>query len=311
MKLLIKNATVFYGGWYKREDILISGGKIQEIRERICAGKGMEVLEGKDYLILPGFISTVESETQQVVLQGVTTAVKNVVANIEEDNILMSESGLLDYVYRVHLQRWTKKYMEMLGYRRIKLITPVTNIVDWDPWIAQLQRLGMAIDFKNKDFREAIQLPLSVVVAYPLSKRPPRSRIVVRVDETVASQWLRGWRGLAPFNPASYWLDSLTVNGPGITSVHELKDFLLFMSHVRSRVPAKLLGIFPRKGCIHVGADADLLFFQEKSLLGYTGLLQPTKVMLDGQFIDDVAATTLPMRKGTYLPGNQTYAFQY
>ncbi|HJV46376.1 MAG TPA: hypothetical protein VJ824_11715, partial [Bacillota bacterium] len=181
---------------------------------------------------------------------------------------------------------------------------------DWEPWIMRIRRLGLVLDLRYDQQKEVTSLGLPSVVSYSDCRKPCRSRLVVRVRESEMDSWIKGWRQLRPYTPRSYWLDSLTITCPILRSREDLIQYLMFITHVCSRVPAKLLGIFPRKGSIHIGADADLLFFRGKNMLDRCSRLVPDKVMVKGQFIQDFL-TLKTSRRGEFLVGNQTYAFEY
>ncbi|RXT13924.1 hypothetical protein [Ammoniphilus sp. CFH 90114] len=314
MKTLIQNATIIYPGVTKKEDILIDQGIIKEIRPSIRMKGDAFFIDGSSLYVLPGFISGDERGTTQ----GITTRVKSI--RIREEQMsdknvdpLNDEEELFDYVYHVSLPRLTKQAIEFLDKKRVKVIRVEDEDrnsgwqkIEWQDFEQRILRSGLVADVDEKDYNSMSKLSIPIMLPYSRWSYPTRSRTIIRVtDLEKEGGWQRKWNRMDPVVMRSYWLDQSDMILPKLEKDQEVERYLIRLSYVRSRLPAKLFGIFPMKGSIRVGADADLLLVGKESLRSNAGASFQCKTMLKGRFVDTVN------NDGKFLYAHQTYAFAY
>ncbi len=304
MKTLIRGATLIYAGGPKVEDVLIHNGKIQEIRNCIHPRGGERVIDGTSHYVLPGFISE-----EGTVDHGVTTKIKKVSLNeTVEPRIWTQDQGeeCIDYVYRVSVTSLTKELLESLDQERVKVVR-VEQKLDWQIWEDRIRRAGLVLELDEEEYKGLSNLSIPFIVPYGRIKKVQRSRTILKITDEGKESWAKQVKRMNPLAMRSYWLEEQETLLPKLVKEEEITRYLSILAHIRSRVPAKAFGVYPTKGALRVGADADLVLFERSHLINQAGTALAPKVMRKGEWIEQGEKAG----KCEILRANQTYAYRY
>ncbi|WP_134698986.1 hypothetical protein [Ammoniphilus sp. YIM 78166] len=304
MKTLIRGATLIYAGGPKVEDVLIHSGKIQEIRSGIRPMGGERQIDGSSQYVLPGFISE-----EGTLAQGVTTKIKKIhwseTADLGDWNQNQGEE-CTDYVFRVSLASLTKELLERLDQNRVKVLR-VEQKLDWRIWEERIQRAGIVLELEADEYRSLAGLSIPFIVPYGRIKKVGRSRTIIKVTDEGRLAWAKQMKKLDPLDMRSYWLEEQETILPKLVKEEEIVRYLSILAHIRSRVPAKVFGVFPMKGSLHVGADADLVLLERSQLVDQAGAALVPRVMRKGEWIESGERAG----KSQFLSANRTYAYGF
>jgi hypothetical protein len=299
MRWLIKGGTLVYGSGWKEEDILIEDGKIIEIRPEIKPYGEVKLLDAAANYILPGFIAT-EMDRQDGKSFGITTIVKS--TNLIKDG----QEGPQDCVFTTELKELIKSEVYLLAKKGIKVLqippgqTKLKNLINEEIWQRRLSDLGIVLYVPDEDYPSYESCWLPLVVDYGKIKCANRSQLVLHVKEERAEEWLRQARRLDMFLLQPYWLDVYSCPVPNLSTEEEIQQFLLILTKARSSLPAKLFGIYPQKGSLHIGGDADLMLVDKNSLIAKSHpFFSPKYVMIKGEW----------QNQGSNLKAKRTYAY--
>ena len=134
------------------------------------------------------------------------------------------------------------------------------------------------------------------------------TRTVLRVTHEQVSKWEKIAGKLDPFVLTGFWMDVIDYPIPR-PAEDEVVPFLMRIAKTRSSIPAKVFGIFPRKGSLRIGADADfLLVSKEKLMDGNGNIFKPVQTWIRGVCRETNEDTN---RNGRQLTCHRTYAFTY
>ena len=304
MRWLIKGGTLVYGSGLKDEDILIENGIIIEIRPGIKGHGQLKLLDATGNYILPGFIAT-KRDRQDGQNFGITTFVKSMdPANAWQE----TEGDPQDYVYVPIIKEFVREELYELGKKEVKVLqlspglTKLVGGANGEVWQRRLKDLGMVLSIHDEDYPsyESCQLPF--VVNYGRIKWADREQLVLHVQEEQVENWFRQTRGLDARLPHPYWVDAYTCPMPNLSTEEEIEQFLLMLTKARSSLPSKLFGIYPRKGSLHIGGDADLMLIDKNSLSAKSHpFFSPKYVMIKGEW----------QNQGSNLKASRTYAYLY
>ncbi|MEW9669767.1 hypothetical protein [Ammoniphilus sp. 3BR4] len=317
MKTLIRNATLIYGGGTKAEDILIEHGRIREVRSSIAIRGDETLIDGTSFYVLPGFISENANDPSL----GVTTRIKTVRLSdpqqLKENESLNTEDSSGDYVYRVSLPVLTKEVFQFLMQKRIKVIRLEGELggkshwskLDWEVWEQRMLRAGIVADMDENDFSYLSGLSIPLLIPYEKWRKSTRPRTIFRVTDGTKAPWKSQMSRMDPVVMGAYWLDAKDTFLPKLEKEIDVLKYLGRLAYVRSRLPAKMFGIYPVKGSISVGADADLLFVSKDSLLLGSSQSLQWRTMVKGIFLDEQMHSE--NNRGQFLIAHQTYAYAY
>ncbi|MBP1933429.1 hypothetical protein [Ammoniphilus resinae] len=308
MTTLIKGGSLVYGSGIKREDILLSGGVIAEIRESIPEREGMQVVDASSFYVLPGFIASVKAGDEDIAIQsGITTQIKECsIERLKEQFETKSfvTDGQADFVYQVSLSNLSKESLEWLGRRSVKVISLGQFPIHWRDLIPRLQRLGFIFHLESPDRSLLNEVPLPFIVPYSKMKSTIRKRTILHITPAEKLIWQKKMSQLDPYVIESYWFDGFPCPTP---SSWKSTDEWMMLVKTMAQIPAKLFGVYPRKGSLALGADADLLFFSKDRQSTHAQGMIPSKVLVRGVTHDGEN----PALIGRFLPANQTYAFSF
>jgi|GEM_PF-4874786 len=309
MTILIKGGSLVYGSGIKREDILLSDGVIKEIRENISEQEGIQVVDANSFYVLPGFIGSVKvGDEEKAIQSGITTQIKDcslegIMERFETESLMTG--GQADFVYRVCLSKLTKESLEWLGRRSVKVISLEQFPKSWLDWVPKLQRLGFILHLDSPIRSLLAEVPLPILVPYGKMKSTVRKRTILRITSAEQAIWRKKMNDLDPYIIQSYWFDGF----PGPSPITSFNDPFYWMMLVKTmaQTPAKLFGVYPCKGSLGIGADADLLFFSKDHHRANIEGVFPEKVLVGGRLYEGGNSAVI----GRYLRANQTYAFSF
>lgn len=315
MRTIIKGGTLIYGGGVKQEDILIHNGKISEIKPSIRPRGDEIVWDATASYVLPGFISTCPEDGLSNNDLGVTTYIKKIQPTLTDFHIWTEESHPFqplegrDYVYQVVLPAAQKELLDKLDQYRVKVIELGQNLeLDWEWWQPYLERIGLVVKLREQTFhRLPPSVTLPILIPYGMKKRTSRPRTVFQVKAEDQEQWLKSSKRMDPYVCSSYWLDVKETSIPHLGKEQDILHYLMMLVKTRASTPAKLFGIYPQKGSLHIGADADVLILPKDQFgMKAGGILKPSYVAVHGSWIREVNNL-----EGKYLKANRTYAYSF
>ncbi|RKD25726.1 hypothetical protein BEP19_01935 [Ammoniphilus oxalaticus] len=311
MRTIIQGGTLVYGGGLKQEDMLIVDGKIEAIKQRIRLSGAERIIDARSYYALPGFISSQhQAGADPHDGHGVTAYVRSL-ESAERAPVALFP---YDYVFQATLtEPLSIPLLEELQRKQVKVVTlpsTMVNAIDWQRWKCRLRRYGMVLEVDKADdpLPQLSEVPL--IVPFSGHRRPPRSRDVYKVS---GGPQLTAWEKIVskrdPLVFGGYWLDTQEYRLPRLISECEARSFLIRLVKTRASIPAKLFGIYPQKGSLRVGADADFLLVAKRHLVSGQGtLFKPDQTWISGK---PVAEQGLQPRAGRLLTRHRTYAFSY
>lgn len=316
MRTIIQGGTIVYGSGIKQEDILIHDGKISEIKPSIRPRGDEKLLDATACFVLPGFISTYPEGNLSDYSYGVTTWIRKIQLTLtdihawtEESHPFLTFEGM-DYVYEVELFEANKEILYKLDDYRVKVIKLGQNIepLEWEWWQPYLQRVGLVVKLEEQAyhrFPSTVTLPL--LIPFGNRKRTLRPRTVFQVPVEEQRSWLKWSKRTDPYVTCSYWLDGQESALPPLAKEQDILHYLMMLVKTRSSTPAKLFGIYPQKGSLHIGADADVLILpKDQFTSNIEGVLKPSFIAVHGNWIGE-----RDKLQGNYLRANRTYAYSY
>lgn len=316
MRTMIKGGTLIYGGGVKKEDIMIDRGKISEIKSSIRPRGGEKVVDATECFVLPGFISTCPVNGQPDYHHGVTTCIKKIHPTLTEFHAWTVESHPfrtlegMDYVYQIVLSEANKEILQKLDHYRVKVIEleQTFDQIDWEWWQPRLERIGLVIKLEEQAYhRLPPSMTLPILIPYGKMKRTSRPRTVFQVQADEHRPWQKWSRRIDPYVTSSFWVDGQECAIPHLEKEQEILRYLMMLVKTRASTPAKLFGIYPQKGSLHIGADADVLIVPKKQFsMNTVGVMKPTFVAVHGKWIGEVDKL-----EGNYVKANRTYAYSY
>jgi len=310
MKSIIKGGTLVYSGGVKQEDMLICDGRIEWIKETIHPTGEEQIIDATSYYVLPGFIASEDSLMDSAYEHGVTTFIRSSEGIVGEEGH-QAMSDIYDYVYRVSIKKWNKNILQDLYLSQVKVIeldSALLHQTNWEEWQPRLKRYGIVLEVVEEDYPLLKERDIPLIVSFNKGKRMSGTRTVTRVMREQVSKWEKTVGKTDPFVLSGFWTDVVEYPLPRLVE-NEVVPFLMRLAKTRSSIPAKVFGIYPRKGSLCMGADADFLFVSKETMIkGNETNFKPEQTWIKG-----VCCVKNENTKGMgrQLPCHMTYAFAF
>lgn len=310
MRTIIKGGTLVYGSGVKQEDMLIANGKIEAIKQTIHPTGQEQMIDGTSYYVLPGFITSVDSSVELGYEHGITTFVRSSVG-IELEEVDHAQFNLYDYVYRVALNKLNKNILQDLFLNQVKVIkldSALLRQMDWALWLPRLKRYGIVLEMEEKDYPELRYRDIPMILPFGDVKPMASPRTVWRITDKQLSKWEKTAHKWDPFVLSGFWTDVVEYPIPRLVE-NQTVPFLMRLVKTRSSIPAKVFGVFPQKGSLRIGADADFLLVSKEDMKNQNGtLFKPSQTWIRGVCCGPKEHRN---ENGRQLPCHLTYAFTY
>ena len=293
--LLIKGAEVYAPEYLGKKDVLIAGEKIERIGEDLPEYEGCQVIDGTGRIVAPGFIDrhvhitggggegSFHTQAPQVQLSdlirgGVTT----VVGLLGTDGISRSTENL------VAKAKALSPVFEALERTSIPVKTFQPTHVGRAKKLQEdafkLAKMGGTIDFTCGQFEEKIK-------ELAASLRAAKEAGVPMDKVTISSDGQGSWSNYdAAGNLTEMGVSSVdTMYRQVVYQVQNENMSLEEALSLGTRNVAKALEVYPKKGAVHVGSDADVLVLNGDLSMN-TVIARGSLMMQDGVLL----------KKGTY-----------
>lgn len=307
---ILTGGRIFYKTGDIKRDIWIRSGKIYKIHDDLKAKSFVKRLDIQGYGVFPGFIYPYPlwpylrlggrylNQMRRMINQGYTSFIDVIQWNPNHSisDLVAYHSALhvnspLDYAFRLYIPMkfFNAKVLRGIGESRIRYIilgieeARELQKVDWGYLNSLSQYYGLAFSI------------------YPHNSSLNNKKRKKQVEE-IRNYWyyLNHRYNVRFMETFDFFMTSDTIPESPIKGIQ-------IMSELSSQT-SKMVGIYPRKGCIAVGSDADLVIISLESMK--QNLFTPHLLFINGNLfmlpVDDI-----PIGKGNQLETTASFTYRF